>query len=465
MHKLLKRVVEAIQKKLKMSVWATRTESSACDEKSETELERKYNSEFRETLVSLERKLHTTEDPSAITMEALKMVCAFHDADWAGILIVDRSAEMWSPAMWYDPELGEMGPTLFYEEEYFENFQRWVQALRTGKPIIVTDTTAADVPPDEAAQYERLAAHSVIGAPFGDRPTGFLVVRNPKRYPDKPDLVQMLAFVTLSSYYLLELENGIQMMREASEDNPADTDTVTINLFGVPEIITSTGQINEEIYHSENGWKLLTFLALKKTPVPSRSIATAIWPEENLDLKSDNIRHIIYRFKSKLTFLQPNELLVNTVSGYALNPDVKIICDIDEFDRLCSQAENTLDVQRTIAYLKKAISLYRGDIYSKCSHEHWLMASVTHYQMKYLNILSQLMSLLSEVKDYQAIQEVALQAMRIMPGNVNACYWTTISLYQLGGKDAAQKVIESIKPKLTDEEYAELKEKLKEKIK
>lgn len=210
MHKLLKRVVEAIQEKLKMSVWATRTESSACDEKSETELERKYNSEFRETLASLERKLHTTEDPSAITMEALKMVCAFHDADWAGILIVDRSAEMWSPAMWYDPELGEMGPTLFYEEEYFENFQRWVQALRTGKPIIVTDTTAADVPPDEAAQYERLAAHSVIGAPFGDRPTGFLVVRNPKRYPDKPDLVQMLAFVALSSYYLLELQNGME---------------------------------------------------------------------------------------------------------------------------------------------------------------------------------------------------------------------------------------------------------------
>lgn len=134
MHKLLKRVVEAIQEKLKMSVLATRTESSACDEKSETELERKYNSEFRETLVSLERKLHTTEDPSAITMEALKMVCAFHDADWAGILIVDRSAEMWSPAMWYDPELGEMGPTLFYEEEYFENFQRWVQALRTADP-------------------------------------------------------------------------------------------------------------------------------------------------------------------------------------------------------------------------------------------------------------------------------------------------------------------------------------------
>lgn len=82
-----------------------------------------------------------------------------------------------------------------------------------------------------------------------------------------------------------------------------------------------------------------------------------------------------------------------------------------------------------------------------------------------MDILSQLMSLLSEVKDYQAIQEVALQAMRIMPGNVNACYWTTISLYQLGGKDAAQKVIESIKPKLTDEEYAELIEKLKEKIK
>lgn len=439
-------------------------ESSALPSYEEEEIQ--YNRDFRRALTELEHKLHTTEEPTAIMIEALKTTCAFHEADWCGILIADRSARMWSPAVWYDSENGAMSPTLFHDIEYFEYFPRWVQALKTGSPVVIQDVSLLeDSTPEEIAQYERLEARSVIGAPFGERPTGFLVVRNPKKYPYIPDLVQMLAFVSLSSYYLQELQEGMHMMREAPDGSNEDSQaTVTINLFGIPEIITPNGQINEVNYHSENGWKLLTYLALHKTPVPSRTIAAALWPDDDGDAKSDNIRRIIYRFKSKLAFLQPNELLSSTPSGYCLNPNLNIKCDVCEFDALCEQAAAALDVQTKISLLKKAVALYRGDIYAKFSHEDWLMPIVAHYQMQYLKYSSQLMELLSKLGDYQGVQETALHSMKVIPGSVNASYWMIVSLYQLGGRDAAGKVLNSLKPKLTEEEFEELKGRLKKEL-
>ena len=72
------------------------------------------------------------------------------------------------------------------------------------------------------------------------------------------------------------------------------------------------------------------------------------------------------------------------------------------------------------------------------------------------------MSLLAGEGDYPAVQEVALQASKVVPGNVSAYYWMTVSLYQLGGKDAAQKVVESIRSKLTEEEFEDLPLRLRE---
>lgn len=126
MKKAWKRLVNALRKRTHTSD-AGRSVLPAY-EKAERELEEEiqYNGDFRRTLMELERKLHTTEDPNAIMIETLKATCKFHNADWCGILIADRSARMWSPAVWYDSENGAMSPTLFHEIEYFEYFPRWV---------------------------------------------------------------------------------------------------------------------------------------------------------------------------------------------------------------------------------------------------------------------------------------------------------------------------------------------------
>lgn len=117
---------------------------------------------------------------------------------------------------------------------------------------------------------------------------GFLVVRNPKRYKTIPDFVKMTAFVGLSTYYLQELMEGMDMIRGSDAQNQETGASVRINLFGVPEIKTAHGSINELQYKSVNGWKLLTYLTLKKRPVPARVIAADIWPDIELENQTDN---------------------------------------------------------------------------------------------------------------------------------------------------------------------------------
>ena len=151
-----------------------------------------FDRDFRDALIALEKKLHSETNLEVVTKETIKATCLFHDADWCGILIADYGTGVFSPAVWFERSTGGMTPTLFHENEFFENYPRWVDALSSGEPIIIEDIeTLKETNPDEYLHYRRLAAHSIIGTPFGERPTGFLVVRNPKKYKAFPDFVKI----------------------------------------------------------------------------------------------------------------------------------------------------------------------------------------------------------------------------------------------------------------------------------
>lgn len=148
----------------------------------------RYYVEFHDSLVALEGRLHDVEDISEIVREAIQAAYDYYDADWAGILITDSITKMWSPVMWISKRTGWNNETLFDEYEVFENYPRWVEALRTGKPLIIGDVDQVeDLTEREKCHYQKLHVQGVIGAPFGERPTGFMVIKNPRRYKTNAD--------------------------------------------------------------------------------------------------------------------------------------------------------------------------------------------------------------------------------------------------------------------------------------
>ena len=172
------------------------------------ESEQKFYKSFHDDLIHLEHDMHNEEGTSNIVTAAVKACYEFYDADWAGVLTADPITKMWSPSVWLSRRTGWNSETLFEEYEVFDDYPRWVDSLHTGQPVIIEDVSMlTDLSESEARHYKKLHVIGVIGATFGERPTGFMVIKNPRRYKENPDFTKMMAFVGLSTLYLDELFN------------------------------------------------------------------------------------------------------------------------------------------------------------------------------------------------------------------------------------------------------------------
>jgi len=104
------------------------------------------------TVLSLLAQLRNSSNMEIFLQIVMKACCEFYQADWAGILIADATSGMWTVEWRYDTVYGPMAETTIGEDECFEEFPLWVNALKTGEPIILNNIDAL---PD-GAKYGRV---------------------------------------------------------------------------------------------------------------------------------------------------------------------------------------------------------------------------------------------------------------------------------------------------------------------
>lgn len=420
--------------------------------------ESSFDHDFRSCLIRLESLLHREESTEQIIIDTLKSACEFYDAEWCGIITTDTATKMWSAAIWYDAVEGAMAQTLFDEDEYFENYPRWVKAIETQEPVVIEDVAKlTDLTESEALHYKKLEVISVMGAPFGNRPQGFLIVKNPKKYKTNPDLLKMLAFVSMSTLYLQEVLLGMKNQYEDSVSEDMPENGIRINLFGVPELITPVGIFNATKYNAQNAWMILTYLTLHNKPIPSRNMAEVLWPDKDLDVATGSIRGIIYRFRKRMALTADVSILNSSDMGYALNPKIPFSCDVWEMDELCKKAHETGDLQTRINLLEKAVCLYKGTIYREVSDQEWLMGIATAYDAKYAKTLKELFEACAQSENYEKIHQIAMESIKVMPNNYETYYWMFKALEISGNQGLLRKQIDKLRVSLTEEEVKQLK--------
>ena len=415
----------------------------------------KYCQDLEQTLSTLEANLHSSDDPEEIAMMALKTACEFYQADWAGLLEVDLNLNLWSPAWWYNAGPDDKTLSLINEFESAEFLHRWVAALRQNHAIIVPDTKLVKEDwPDEYLLYQRMEAHSIMGVPIKPRPTGFLVIRNPQRYLTQSSMLQMLAFVVLSNYNEKKLLDSAKMAL-TPDAIECDKDII-INFLGNMEICTSKGVLREQDFKAPKCARVATYLMLhRKAAHPPLEIAAALWPNDHStpEAISSNIRGLIYRFRQAFSMVSDYPLIEATPNGYRLNPELHIMTDLQQFDRLWDAIQHTSSTSRKIDLLKQAISIYRGPLFENACDEHWILGMVNNYNLRYVGLINELLMKLSEAGDYQGVQHYATKSLEIVPENVTARYWLVHATYHLGAIELAKNEIERSKKDLTADEY------------
>lgn len=320
-----------------------------------------YAQDVEQTLASLESHLHNTDDPEEIIMNMLVAATEFYDGDWAGIMEADLTMKIWSPLWWYNRSTDGMTPNRFKDIEDGEYLWRWIDALTHGKPIIITDIEEIRISsPIEYSFLRHNGVQTMIAVPFWKRPTGFLIVRNPKRYITRSSLLQMMAFVAVSSVNEKRLMDSTKM-NLTPDVIKKDTDIV-INLFDDFQIITSKGVLTEADMKSPKMISLIVYLILhNRFPVPSLEIFQTLWPDEDDERANSNVKVLVYRLQQTFDLISDFRLIESTKRGYRINPELNVITDIRIFEEYWNQAQISADLSAKGNLLKKAMDIVRPD--------------------------------------------------------------------------------------------------------
>jgi len=423
-----------------------------------------YAMELEQTLSMLEYRNHNYDDPEKLVMDMLFSAVTFYDGDWAGIMEADLTMKVWSTLWWYNRKTGGMTPNSFGELQEGDYLERWIYALTHGEPMIIEDVEA--IKGTHPLEYTFLTTNGVktlIAVPFWKRPTGFLIIRNPKRYITDSSILRMMAFVAVSSVNEKRLMDSIRLT-PTPEIIKKDTDIV-INLLDELQIITSRGIMTGKDLKSPKISRLIVYLLLHEgRPANPYEIVRDLWNEEDLDRANLNVKALVYRTQQMFNQISDYRLIETTPSGYRINPELHVITDLQIFEGYWNDAQVTADLVAKGHLLKKALEMYKSGPLPEYSGEQWFMPTITHYGLRLVGVVNQLLTTLDRAKDYVCILEYANIAVKALPRNAEMHYWLIHAMNHLGSPEMAKSQLMAAKKVLTEDDYQDLVGRLSEEM-
>ena len=423
-----------------------------------------YTQELEQTITQLELLLHDIEDPEEIIMNVLTAATSFYDADSACIIEADLTTKLWTKTYGYVRENTEDTNIFFDDIQDGDYLHCWIKSLTQGKPLIIEDVSTFK---DSATRefdfltYNRI--RSLIAVPFWKHPTGFIVVRNPKRYMSRSCLLKMMVFIVVSSINEKRVMESTKLAL-SPEIIQKDNDVV-INLFDTFQIITQKGILTDQDLNSAKKSRLIVYLLLHtRRPASPYEITQDLWPNEDLSRASKNVKALVYRVQQQFSLISDYRLIECTATGYRINPELNIITDMKQFEDFWHLAQKSTNPTDKVCLLKRAIEIYKQGLVEEFSGEHWFMPTVAHYSLRYTGVLTQLLSTLNDAQNYISIHEYANAALSAIPGSPDAYYWLIYAMTNLGLREIARNELRAAKQVLTENDYDDLIIRLKENI-
>lgn len=317
------------------------TNTNECADAEVEEAQHEYAVALQKCLIDLANEVYGVTDPKDISQRVLRQACIFYDADWCGMFDVDRMLKLLVPFWWYNRATGGMTKTKLDDSGVYGDFTRWMDALNTNTPIHVDDIEKIkESNPEEYAVYSKQEVRSILAVPYHKREKGFLLLRNPKRHGDKPEMLQIMANILVAE---INEQKLLERMKAESENMDTSAEIV-INLFGGLEIITSKGTLSEAEIKSPLACKLLVLLMMNRhRSMTGRELADALWPDADYTDPTGKLRTLLYRFRTTFRLLSDKELIVTSANGYRINSELSIRTDYEDFERTCEVSKKAYD--------------------------------------------------------------------------------------------------------------------------
>ena len=192
-----------------------------------------------------------------------------------------------------------------------------------------------------------------------------------------------------------------------------------VNMFGELSV-----QLNGESIISNRSskvWLLLAYLIYHRNRnISQEELFTLLWGSDDASDDPQNaLKAMIHRTRATLDRLGKTvgrDLIIFRDGRYTWNPDVDFTLDVDEFSRLCHQADTCAptDPDR-LDTLLQAIALYQDDFLSRFSSESWVLPISIFFHNQYLKAVNDALQLLEDNRDLERAADVCYRALKLEP--------------------------------------------------
>lgn len=194
---------------------------------------------------------------------------------------------------------------------------------------------------------------------------------------------------------------------------------LTINLLGGFSMERNGNLLTDDINRSQKLWSVLAYLVIHRDrDIPQSEFIEQFWQEENSSNPTSALKTLLYRIRAMIEPLFGEEVqpVIARRGAYRWNPDIPCFVDIDRFDQLCEQSqESEISDEQRLELCREAAVLYKGVLLPKLSDQIWLMPLSAHCHAQYVALVHRLAQLLVKYDLYDELATLCLRASELDP--------------------------------------------------
>lgn len=187
--------------------------------------------------------------------------------------------------------------------------------------------------------------------------------------------------------FILSLKGGFIMKKHV----PTKYDDL-IKIYGLGRFLIKCNNIEKTVdeWTSEKALKMFKYFILNRNKeIYNEELIEVFWPEIDPETGKKRLYNTIYLLRKNIGI---KDIVLNKTSSYKFNNKYSCWTDWEQFNKIYSDLNNNLNLNK----LKKALDLYRGDLFPGLRYEDWVEDIRTNLKEKYLEIIYQLSKRLYE---------------------------------------------------------------------
>lgn len=215
---------------------------------------------------------------------------------------------------------------------------------------------------NEYSMLTRMGVEVFAVAPYLKRYSGYVYIRNPRRFVGLYGFLQAVSYVCASERNEYKLMDNLNVAVSSKECRSEQE--VRIKVFGGLSITTKYGSLDESQISSAQAVRLVAYLLLNDTrKVPQNELTNALWPNSEVDAPAKQVRNVVHRTRAILEPIFPDDLVSSDRAGnYFINPNITVITDASVFESFCRLAQQpAATFKEKLVYLRQATACHVWD--------------------------------------------------------------------------------------------------------